>query len=146
MPAEVIVAGTMRAFDAKMQGLLDRRIEEVARLAAATQGATAEVELYWGAAPLLNHAAETDAAAAAATLVAGAARVDANTMPITAGEDFAFMLQEKPGAMIFLGNGAAEDGPVHGLHTPTYDFNDAALPVGIRYWVSLVEQELGTIG
>ncbi len=145
MPAEVVVAGTMRAFDATMQALLDRRIGEVAQLAAASQGATAEVALYWGAVPLLNHAAGTDAATAAARRVAGAARVDADTMPITAGEDFAFMLQEKPGAMIFLGNGAAGDGPVHGLHTPTYDFNDAALPIGIRYWVSLVQQELGTV-
>ncbi len=145
MPAEVVVGGTMRAFDPKMQALLDRRIGEVAALAAATQGAAAEVELRWGAVPLLNHATETDAAIAAAARVAGTARVQADTTPITAGEDFAFMLREKPGAMIFLGNGAAEDGPVHGLHTPTYDFNDAALPVGIRYWVALVEQELGAI-
>ena len=145
MPAEVFVGGTMRAFDGTMQGLLDRRIREVAALAAVSQGAVAEVELRWGAIPLLNHAAGTDSAIAAAARVAGAAQVQADTAPITAGEDFAFMLREKPGAMIFLGNGAAADGPVHGLHTPTYDFNDAALPIGIRYWVALVHQELGAI-
>ena len=145
MPAEVFVGGTMRAFDSTMQALLDRRIAELAALAAATQGATAEVELRWGAVPLLNHAAQTVSAAAAAGRVAGTGQVDTDTARITAGEDFAFMLREKPGAMIFLGNGSADDGPVQALHTPTYDFNDQALPYGVRYWVELVTQELGTI-
>jgi hippurate hydrolase len=54
------------------------------------------------------------------------------------------MMQAKPGAFVFLGNGAAEDGPAHALHTPHYDFNDAALPHGIAYWVSLVRHELAT--
>ena len=54
------------------------------------------------------------------------------------------MMQDKPGAFVFLGNGAAADGEVHALHTPLYDFNDAALPHGVAYWVSLVHQELAT--
>ena len=145
MPSELLVGGTMRAFDPPMQALLDRRIDELATLAAAMQGATAEVELRWGAVPLLNHAAQTVTAAAVAGRVAGAAQVNTDAAKITAGEDFAFMLREKPGAMIFLGNGSAEEGPVHALHTPTYDFNDRALPYGIRYWVELVTQELGAI-
>ena len=145
MPAEVMVGGTMRAFDPAMQALLDGRSRELAALAAATQGAVAEVDLRWGTVPLINHPSQTDAAVQAAARSAGPAQVDAEAGAVTAGEDFAFMLRDKPGAMIFLGNGDAGDGPVHGLHSPTYDFNDAALPHGIRFWVELVTQELGAI-
>ena len=145
MPSEVIVGGTMRGFDPDMQALLDKRITELAEFAAASQGATAEVALRWGAAPLINHETQTGSAAAAAVRVVGAAMVETNAAAVTAGEDFAFMLRERPGALIFVGNGSAEQGPVHALHTPTYDFNDAVLPAGIQYWVELVKQELGAI-
>ena len=143
MPSQLVVGGTMRAFHPGMQELLERRIRELAALAAQSQGASAEVMLRWGAIPLLNHPAQTDAAAEAAGRIAKA--VDANTAAVTAGEDFAFMLRAKPGAMIFIGNGSADEGPVHALHTPTYDFNDAALPYGVSYWVGLVRQELGGV-
>jgi amidohydrolase len=142
MPSEMVIGGTMRAFNPETQALLDKRMQEVAELAAATQGVTAAVELRWVAAPLLNHTVQTDAAASAARRVGGEKNVDPNTKPVTAGEDFAFMLQAKPGAFIFIGNGDEADGPVHGLHTPNYNFNDAILPVGVRYWVELVHQEL----
>jgi amidohydrolase len=142
MPSEMVIGGTMRAFNPETQALLDKRMQEVAELAAATQGVTAAVELRWVAAPLLNHTVQTDAAASAARRVGGEKNVDPNTKPVTAGEDFAFMLQAKPGAFIFIGNGDEADGPVHGLHTPNYNFNDAILPIGVRYWVELVHQEL----
>ena len=145
MPSEMVVGGTMRAFNPQTQALLDKRMKEVAELSAATQGVTAEVVLRWGAAPLLNHDVQTAAAAAAAQRVVGEDNVDLNTKPVTAGEDFAFMLQAKPGAFIFIGNGDENDSPVHGLHTPNYNFNDAILPVGVRYWVELVQQELTTL-
>jgi amidohydrolase len=145
MPSEMVIGGTMRAFNPETQALLDKRMQEVAELAAATQGVTAAVELRWVAAPLLNHTVQTDAAASAARRVGGEKNVDPNTKPVTAGEDFAFMLQAKPGAFIFIGNGDEADGPVHGLHTPNYNFNDAILPVGVRYWVELVHQELATM-
>ena len=144
MPSEMVIGGTMRAFNPETQALLEKRMQEVAELAAATQGATAEVKLHWVAAPLLNHNVQTDAAASAARRVAGEKNVDPNAKPVTAGEDFAFMLQAKPGAFIFIGNGDEADGPVHGLHTPNYNFNDAILPIGVRYWVELVQQELAT--
>ena len=143
MPSELLAGGTMRAFDPTTQELLDRRLRELAELAAATQGATAEVALEWVTVPLLNDPAATHVAAAAAARVAGPDRVDRDTAPIMAGEDFAFMMRQKPGAFIFLGNGDTAEGPVHALHTPTYDFNDAALAPGIRYWAELVMQELG---
>ncbi|WP_158742881.1 M20 aminoacylase family protein [Acidisphaera sp. L21] len=145
MPSEMVIGGTMRAFNPQTQALLDKRMTEVAELTAATQGVTAEVNLRWGAAPLLNHDAQTDSAISAAARVTGEQNVDPNTTPITAGEDFAFMLQAKPGAFIFIGNGDEAEGPVHGLHTPNYNFNDKVLPTGVRYWVELVQQELATL-
>ena len=76
------------------------------------------------------------------TRIAGAAAVETNAGAVTGGEDFAFMLEERPGAFIFIGQGVATDGIAHGLHTPKYDFNDEIIPIGVSWWVKLVEQEL----
>ncbi|MGG5890499.1 M20 aminoacylase family protein [Falsiroseomonas sp. HC035] len=146
MPAELVVGGTMRAFNSAMQELVERRIHELGQLAAASQGATVEVSLWWNAIPLVNHERETEVMAAAARAVAGEDGVDAATRPVTGGEDFAFMLKAKPGAFVFLGTGTAPDGTAHALHSSLYDFNDAALPHGVAFWVSLVRQELGVTG
>ena len=145
MPAELVVGGTMRAFNAPMQALVEGRIRELAELAAATQGATAELSMWWNASPLVNHERETEVMVAAARAVAGEAGVDTATQPVTGGEDFAFMLQAKPGAFVFLGAGVAPDGTAHALHSPLYDFNDAALPHGVAFWVQLVRQELAGV-
>jgi hippurate hydrolase len=69
-----------------------------------------------------------------ASEVAGPGKVTADTPPIMAGEDFAFMLEVRPGNMIFIGNGNTS-----ACHHPAYDFNDAAIPYGVSYWVRLVE-------
>ena len=69
-----------------------------------------------------------------ATQVAGADKVDTDTAPLMGGEDFSFMLEARPGAFIFIGNGKTA-----GVHHPKYDFNDAAIPAGISYWARLVE-------
>jgi amidohydrolase len=143
MPSELLVGGTMRAFTPLVQALVERRIGELAQQSAAMVGATAEAKLWWNTVPLINHGRETQAMLAAARAVAGEARVDATTTPVTGGEDFAYMLRDKPGAFVFIGNGTAPDGQVHELHTPMYDFNDATLPHGIGFWVGLVRQELG---
>ena len=144
MPSELLVGGTMRAFTPAMQALVERRITELAGQSAGMVGAAAEVTTWWNTVPLINAARETDAMLAAARGLVGDAHVDADTTPVTGGEDFAYMMREKPGALIFLGNGDATDGAVHGLHTPDYDFNDAALPHGIGFWVRLVREELGS--
>ena len=98
--------------------------------------------------PLVNHAKETAFAIEAMKAVAGADRVDANTEPTMGAEDFAFMLQEKPGCYVFIGNGEGDhrDGG-HGLgpcqlHNASYDFNDGLLPIGASYWVKLAEMSL----
>ena len=144
MPAELVVGGTMRAFTPSIQSLLETRISELAELAARSQGASASVKTWWNAIPLVNPEPQVQTVAMAARTAVGPEQVDEEAAPVTGGEDFAFMMHAKPGAFVFLGNGAAADGSVHALHTPHYDFNDAALPHGIAYWISLVRQELTT--
>jgi metal-dependent amidase/aminoacylase/carboxypeptidase family protein len=90
----------------------------------------------------VNAAEKVPVASAAAAALVGEANV--GEIPLsTGGEDFAFMLQEKPGVFMRIGNGANADGSFHNVHTPLYDFNDDALALGSAYWASLVQQELG---
>ncbi len=139
MPAEMVVSGTVRAFTRPTREVLERRLHELAQGFAALQGCAATVEVRWITAPLVNHPEQTDAATSAARAVAGAAAVDANAEPTTGGEDFAAMLEARPGAFLFVGNGTSP-----GVHTPMFDFNDELLPIGAAYWISLVQQELAT--
>jgi hippurate hydrolase len=87
--------------------------------------------------PLVNSASEVEFAARAMREVAGADNVTTDGIMTMGSEDFAFMLEAKPGAYVFLGNGATAS-----LHNPKYDFNDDILPVGASYWATLVEQTL----
>ena len=90
---------------------------------------------------LVNHAeAVTRAAAVAREIVGDALRVDTECEPVMGAEDFAFMLEAKPGAYIMIGNGGGEGGRM--LHNARYDFNDAILPIGASYWARLVETSL----
>jgi hippurate hydrolase len=143
MPAELLVSGTARCFTPATQLIIEKRMAELAHGLAALHGATASFDIRWGTVPLVNHAEQTAVAAAAAQALVGEDAVDTDAGAVTGGEDFAFMLQARPGAFIFVGNGTPADGVVHGLHTPKYDFNDEAIPVGAAYWVNLVERELG---
>jgi len=86
------------------------------------------------AATAMNDAAEAEFASRIAADIAGADRVDTNAVPMMGAEDFSFMLEERPGAFIFMGNGDSAK-----LHNPDYDFNDEAIPYGCSYWVRLVE-------
>jgi hippurate hydrolase len=144
MPAGLSVGGTVRCFSKATAAILDRRIVELAHAMAGAQGCTAEAEVEWGTPPLINHADHVPVVAAAARGVVGQSAVRTDIAPITGGEDFAFMLEKRPGAFVFLGNGVAPDGSYHAVHTPKFDFNDAITPLGVAYWVSLVQQELGS--
>ena len=146
MPAKLTLAGTARCFTPETQALLNRRMEELAHGLAALHGATATFKIAWGTTPLVNHPEQTVLAAAAAKGLVGDAAVTTDAKPVTGGEDFAFMLEAKPGAFIFVGNGMGKDGVMPGLHTPKYDFNDEAIPFGVAWWVSVVEQELSLPG
>ena len=142
MPAEIEITGTMRCFNGRVQAIIDDKMASLAHAFAAANGCTAEVSLHWGTTTLVNHADNTEVATAAASAIVGGGQVDNNTPPITGGEDFAFMLEKRPGAFIFVGNGSAESGRTPGLHTPLFNFNDDATPIGVAYWVSLVRHEL----
>jgi len=137
IPEEAFISGTVRSLDEGVRDLAERRIGEIAAGIASAHGATIEYE-YERACPVtVNHPAETDYAARAAIDVVGADNVDTEVDPSMAGEDFAFMLQSRPGAYIMIGNGETA-----GLHNPAYDFNDEAIAAGISYWVRLAEQRL----
>ena len=142
MPATIEITGTVRTFSDASQATIERRLTELAHAHAAAQGCSAKVDYGHYTRVLVNDAEHVEIAARAAAHLVGEDAVDANAPPITGGEDFADMLREKPGAFIFVGNGVAQDGSFHAVHTPHYDFNDDIIPLGVAYWVSLVRQEL----
>lgn len=134
LPQTVQLRGTARTFDPEVRDLVERRLHEVVAGTAAVHGAKAELKYRRGYPVLSNHAKETDFAASVAKDVAGSDRVDTDLAPIMGAEDFSYMLLERPGAFIFIGNGDSA-----GLHHPEYNFNDDAIPFGTSYWVKLVE-------
>lgn len=137
IPEEAFITGTVRSLDEEVRDLAERRIGELAMGIAAAHGAVVEFD-YERACPVtVNHPSETEYAARAAIDVVGTDKVDTEVDPSMAGEDFAFMLQSRPGAYIMIGNGETA-----GLHNPAYDFNDEAIAAGISYWVRLAEQRL----
>jgi hippurate hydrolase len=144
MPAEIVVGGTSRSYSEPTRDIIERRMRELATTLAAAHGCSAEVEFRRLGKALVNHAEQTQVAIKAAASVVGETKVDGNTKPITAGEDFTEMLLRKPGAFIFIGNGIDADGGAQGLHTPRFEFNDGILALGASYWVSLVREELAT--
>lgn len=131
------ITGTVRTLDGGVQDFIEARLNEIVPQFAQSFGASAVIRYARGYPVTVNSADEADFAADVATEVVGAERVDRNTPPSMGGEDFSFMLNERPGAYIFLGNGNSSE-----LHTDTYDFNDEAIPVGTSYWVRLAETAL----
>ncbi|HJU31895.1 MAG TPA: M20 aminoacylase family protein [Hyphomicrobiaceae bacterium] len=134
IPASARLQGTARTLDPKIRDLIERRVIEVAETTARLHGATAKATYERKYPVTTNHASQTAFAASVAADVAGTDKVDTDTPPLMGGEDFSFMLEARPGAFIFIGNGKTA-----GVHHPKYDFNDAALPAGISYWARLVE-------
>jgi hippurate hydrolase len=117
-------------------------IDEIARGVASTHGARAEVTVSFGYPATVNEADAVPVALAAARRVDAIRFVDANVTPSMASEDFAYMLQARPGAYVWLGaDGAVPSRP---LHNPGYDFNDDALPLGVAYWSALAWEALAT--
>jgi hippurate hydrolase len=129
--------GTARSLDPEVRDILEQRIVEVAEHTARALGAKAIARYHRGYPVTRNHKAEAEACAAVAREVAGAAHVSDDADPVMGGEDFSFMLEARPGAFVFIGNGDTA-----GLHNPAYDFNDAIIPAGIRSWTRLAESRL----
>jgi hippurate hydrolase len=140
IPDELHIGGTVRSFRPEVRELLERRIGEVAQGAAALHGASAELEYRRGYPPTINHADEASFAADVAAEICGEAQVNRNVAPSLGGEDFSYMLQARPGAMLWLGNGPGEGGCL--LHNARYDFNDSAIPVGVSFFARLAERFL----
>jgi amidohydrolase len=142
MPSKVVVRGTARYFRPEAQAVIKRRLEELAQTLATAHGCTAEMEYTALCPPTVNAAEKMQVAIAAAGGVVGTDKVGETDLT-TGGEDFAFMLQQKPGVFMRIGNGMQADGSFHNLHTPRYDFNDDIIGLGAAYWAGLVHQELG---
>jgi len=137
IPQTAKLGGTARSLSPKVRDLLEQRLHEVVEGTAALYGAKATLKYRRGYPVLINHAAQTDFAAKVAADIVGGDKVDTDMTPVMGAEDFAFMLNARPGAFIFVGNGDSA-----GLHHPAYNFNDDVIPFGTSYWVKLVESAL----
>jgi amidohydrolase len=136
IPQFAELKGTVRTLTAEVRALAEKRVREVVEGVARMTGATIELEYARGYPVVVNHAAQTDFAIKVAQDVAGNGNV-AEMPPLMGGEDFAYMLEKRPGAFIFCGNGDSA-----GLHHPAYNFNDDAIVFGTSYWIKLVENTL----
>jgi hippurate hydrolase len=137
IPETAELKGTVRTLDPAVRDLVERRIGEVAESVARAYGGSAEVNYTRMYPVTMNHAPQAAIAAEVARDVVGAERVNDNVTPLMGGEDFAFMLEARPGAFVFLGMGAGND-----CHHPAYRFNDNVLGHGASYWVRLVEKTM----
>ena len=140
IPQTVMLRGTVRTFKKDVQDRIEKQIEEISRHVAAAYGATIKWRYERRYPATVNSEHETELAAQAAVAVAGVERVNRNPTPAMGSEDFAFMLQAKPGCYIWVGNGDRPGSCM--IHNPGYDFNDEVLPIGATYWATLVEQQL----
>ncbi len=134
IPQHVELKGTVRTMDAGTRAMAERRIKALAEGVAAAFGARAEVEYMKGYPVMVNSPEQTEFAARVAEKVSGSC---APAPLIMGGEDFAFMLEERPGAYILVGNGDTAM-----VHHPKYDFDDNAIPAGCSWWAEIVEQRM----
>ena len=139
IPEEVALCGTVRTFSPEIQDMAESNLKKIATSIASAHGGSAEVQYDRLYPATVNSEAETVHAAKVAAKVVGTEQVDEDVAPVMGSEDFAFMLNEKPGSYIWLG--AGEDSAT--VHSPYFDFNDEILPIGASYWVQLVEDTLG---
>ncbi len=140
IPQQAILRGTTRSFTPELRDMVEASLRRIATGIAAAHGANAAISYDRRYPPTINSEAETELAAAAMSEVAGSENVERDLPPTMGAEDFAFMLQAKPGAYVWIGNGGEASGP--GLHHPAYDFNDEILPIGASYWARLIERNL----
>ena len=140
IPEEVVVRGTTRAFKEHVQEHMESEIRRISAGVAAGFAVAAETRYERRYPPTVNDPREAELTARVAGDVAGASNVSLDKDPMMGAEDFAFMLNEKPGAYVWIGNGPRDGGCM--LHNPNYDFNDDILPLGASYWARLVETRL----
>ena len=137
IPEQVELAGTVRTLKKEVAALARERIHAICDGIGKANGATVTVQYAANYPVTVNHPAETVFAADVAAVIAGENQVHRAMQPLMGGEDFSYMLEARPGAFIFIGNGDTAN-----LHHPAYDFNDDAIPHGMSYWVRLAETAL----
>lgn len=135
IPGTVRLRGTARSLDPAVRDTVEARLHRIATGVAEAMGGTAEVDYQRGYPVTMNDPEATVHAAEVARQVAG--KVDLEIMPLMAGEDFSYMLNERPGAYIFVGNGDTA-----GLHHPAYDFDDSVIPVGASWYAGMIEARM----
>jgi hippurate hydrolase len=136
IPQTAELRGTVRTLTEAVRELVEKRVREIVGGVAQMTGARIDLEYERGYPVVVNHASQTEVATQVAKEIAGAANVR-ECPPLMGAEDFAYMLEQRPGAFIFCGNGNSA-----GLHHPAYNFNDEAIVYGTSYWIKLVENTL----
>jgi amidohydrolase len=145
VPDTAFISGTVRTFDDKVTDLIETGMRRIATLTAEAHGATAEVNFARYYPPTVNHPEQSEFAANVAAAMVGEQNTVRDIEPAMTAEDFSFMLRERPGAYLWIGNGdGAHREAGHGagpcmLHNASYDFNDDLIPLGATYWVRLAE-------
>lgn len=137
---ELHLGGTVRTTTPENRKMVERRIREICAGTATMHGIDVDIDYRHGYPPTVNHVNEAQFAADVAAEVCGEANVHRNIRPAMGAEDFSYMLNARPGAMVWLGNGPGEDGCI--LHNPRYDFNDMAIPFGVSFFARLAERFL----
>jgi hippurate hydrolase len=140
IPQTAQIMGTARAFSMEVLAMIEDNLRRLAENIAAGFGATAKLDFRLEFMPTVNNDAETQFAIECAAELVGAERVNGDIPMIMASEDFSYMLNERPGAYIMVGNGAGEGGCE--VHNPAYDFNDQAIPYGAAFFATAVEKKL----
>lgn len=148
IPDEAYLVGTVRTFSTAVLDLIEQRMQTIAQATAVAFDAELDFSFKRNYPPLINHAEQTRFAVDVMRQLVGGKNVNAEVEATMGAEDFAFMLEAKPGCYVFIGNGEGDHrsaghglGPCN-LHNPSYDFNDDLLPIGASYWVRLVEAYL----
>lgn len=135
IPAQAVLSGTIRTFDKEVRAMVFRRIEEVAKGHEAVFGVSVDLEFDEGYPATVNHAENVDFAALVAADIVGADNVRTDAVRQMGAEDFSYMIEARPGAYLFLGQGETAD-----CHHPAYDFNDEIAPIGASFFARLVER------
>ncbi|MFD0857713.1 M20 aminoacylase family protein [Roseovarius aquimarinus] len=134
IPGSVHVKGTVRSLNPEMRALAETRIREICAHLGGAMGGEVALDFRAGYPVMVNHPAQTDFAAEVAREITG----DCAEAPLVmGGEDFAYMLEERPGAYILVGNG-----PTAAVHNSDYDFNDEIIPAGCSWWAGIVERRM----